>query len=177
MATGSCTVVNQAVATFTVSKDFVPNNAQSVQIVLTCTSGVVSPPNATISEGSPWGFTVTGYTAGATCTATESPIPAGYVSTGNCTAPINNHAGSCTIVNTLGTPSPTPTPGPTVDPASATPFGQTPDTAVGGEVSLFTSGGSEGGCCDALVGVALILSMMGVAVTGGAWQWSRRSRA
>ena len=49
----------------------------------------------------PANFTVTGYNVGATCTATESGVPAGY--TGNVAgcASVPVTTGSCTIVNTL----------------------------------------------------------------------------
>jgi hypothetical protein len=49
-------------------------------------------------------FTVTGYSGDPTCTATESPIPTGYDSTGTCQAALS--AGECTITNT-STPAPT----------------------------------------------------------------------
>ncbi len=171
MSVGSCTIVNNAVASFTVAKDFVPNNAQSVQIGATCSSGVVSPPNATISEGNPWTFTVTGYQAGATCTGIESPVPAGYISTGNCTAVIVSFTASCTIVNTLGTPSPTPSPGPTQLPGSTTP---TPNTAVGGNVVLPVGGGESGGDCCTSLFVIVLVGLVGVVSAGGALAFSRR---
>ena len=83
--TGACTITNTLnSATFTVSKDFVPNDPASVTVSLSCTSGSATPATAPASEATPAGFTVTGYTAGATCTATESPIPLGYSSTGTC---------------------------------------------------------------------------------------------
>jgi hypothetical protein len=173
MSVGSCVVVNSAIAAFTVSKDFVPNNAATVQIAVTCTSGVISPPNATISEGNPWTFTVTGYSAGASCQATESLIP-GYVSTGNCTGVITNYVASCTIVNTQATPSPTPSG--TVSPATPTPPGQTPNTAVGGNVVLpVSSGESGGGCCTGLI-VMVLVGLLGVVSAGGSLAFSRRNQ-
>ena len=52
-----------------------------------------------MSEANPRVFTVTGFTPDPTCTATESPVPAGYSSTGTCSALLS--AGTCTIANTL----------------------------------------------------------------------------
>jgi hypothetical protein len=42
---------------------------------------------------------VTGFTGNPNCTATESPVPPGYTSSGSCSATLT--AGSCTITNTL----------------------------------------------------------------------------
>ena len=94
------------VGTFQVSKQFSDTSTASVTVSLSCTSGSDSP--ATLSPagsgiantpGAPVAFTVTGFNTGATCTATESPIPAGYTSTGTCAALLS--VGTCTIVNTL----------------------------------------------------------------------------
>ena len=63
---------------------------------------------------SPFTFTVSGCIGDPNCTATESPVPAGYVSTGTCTAPLS--AGGCTINNNTPTPSPTPSPTPIFNP-------------------------------------------------------------
>ena len=84
---------------FRVKKDFIPDSGASVSVSLDCTSGGVSPASASASEGSPAVFTVTGYSGDPTCTATESPIPAGYDSTGTCAASLS--VGECTITNTL----------------------------------------------------------------------------
>ncbi len=104
LAAGSCTIVNTLnSASFTVNKDFVPNNAASVTVSLVCATGSASPASASASESTPAAFTVTGFTGNPSCTATESPIPAGYTSSGTCSAPLMT--GSCTIVNTLNTAS------------------------------------------------------------------------
>jgi hypothetical protein len=118
-------------------------------------------------------FTVTGYTPSTTCTAVESPIPSGYISTGTCSSNIVNHVGGCTIVNTQATPSPSPTIGPT---AAPTPFGQTPNTAVGGNVLLPVNGEGSGGCCGGGL-VLFVLGFAAVATAGGSLAFSRRGRA
>ena len=95
-----CTFTNTLrSAKFLVKKDFIPNSGASVSVSLSCTSGSVSPASASAAEGSPAEFTLTGYNGNPTCTATESPIPAGYDSTGTCAAALS--AGECTITNTL----------------------------------------------------------------------------
>jgi Mg-chelatase subunit ChlD len=100
--TASCTIVNNLnTDTFVVSKDFSDNNAASVTVSLSCTSGSDTPATATASEATPATFTVTGFSGDPTCTATESPVPAGYSSGGTCSALLS--VGVCTIVNTLNT--------------------------------------------------------------------------
>ncbi len=107
ISTGSCTITNTTSATFTVSKDFVPNNPALVTVSLFCVSGSVSPASASASEAAPAVFTVTGFAGNPTCTATESPIPAGYNSTGTCSAALL--ATGCTVVNNqILTNPPTP---------------------------------------------------------------------
>jgi hypothetical protein len=86
-------------ATITVNKDFIPNNAATVSIALTCTSGTVTTTPLNASEGSPAVFSVGGAAPGATCTATET-VPAGYTANqANCAGVALG--GSCTITNTL----------------------------------------------------------------------------
>ncbi|MGH9026346.1 MAG: DUF11 domain-containing protein, partial [Acidimicrobiia bacterium] len=53
-----------------------------------------------VSEATPGVWTVTGFTGNPNCTATENPIPAGYDSTGTCSAALVE-VGECTITNTL----------------------------------------------------------------------------
>ena len=83
-------------------KDFSDNNTASVSISLSCSSGTVTNnPQTGVVKAAPAVFNITGASAGATCTATEPSVPAGY--TRNQTDcqngdPLN---GSCTIVNTL----------------------------------------------------------------------------
>jgi hypothetical protein len=99
---GSCTITNTLIppgaATITVNKDFSDNSAATVPVALTCTSGTVSATPLSAAEGAPAVFTVTGASAGATCTATET-VPAGYTAdqTGCMGVALN---GSCTITNT-----------------------------------------------------------------------------
>jgi hypothetical protein len=104
----SCTIVNTLNPTsnsFTVYKDFSDNNAASVSVSLTCTSGSVTSNPRLASEGTPAVFNITGASAGATCTAVESPVPAGYTAnqSGCQSRPLNS---SCTIVNTASAPDP-----------------------------------------------------------------------
>jgi Mg-chelatase subunit ChlD len=99
LSAGECTITNTLrSAQFVVKKDFIPDSGASVSVSLGCTSGAVSPASGSASEGSPAAFTVTGYEGNPTCTATESPIPAGYDSSGTCAAALS--AGACTITNT-----------------------------------------------------------------------------
>ena len=90
--------------TFTINKDFVPNSGASVSVSVTCTSGTPSPASGSVTEVAPLNVTVTGFNAGATCTATESPVPGGY--TANQTdcankALVDGGNVACTITNTL----------------------------------------------------------------------------
>jgi len=104
-ADGTCTIANSLIAaTFEVYKDFIPDNPALVPMTLECTTGVVSPPTADASEGSPAVFTVTGFDPGATCTATEVPIPGYIVDDTDCQDGDLITAGGtsqCTITNTL----------------------------------------------------------------------------
>jgi hypothetical protein len=97
---GSCTIVNTLNSgAFTVNKDFSDDNPAAVDVTLSCTSGTVTNNPQPASEGNPAVFTVEGFVAGATCTATEPSVPAGYtVDNSDCENgdPID---GSCTIVN------------------------------------------------------------------------------
>jgi hypothetical protein len=96
-----------------VRKDFIPDAAGvNVSVSLACLDGLtqngtVSPGGSvTVSEGLPGMFTVTNFTGDPTCIATESPIPAGYTSTGQCQAPLS--FGMCTITNKNACPSDDP---------------------------------------------------------------------
>ena len=97
---GSCTITNSLNGnTITVNKNFIPASGAAVPVALTCTSGTVSNSPQNASTATPAVFTVTGATAGATCTATET-VPAGY--TANQTACVGVAlGGSCTITNSL----------------------------------------------------------------------------
>ena len=72
-------------------KDFSPNSSAKVDVRLSCTSGTPTPSSAEASESSPAVFTVTSFSDGATCTATEDPIPSGYVAdaNGTCTGSLS----------------------------------------------------------------------------------------
>ena len=140
LSAGSCTITNTLnTAQFSVNKDFVPNSGTSVSVSLSCASGNVSPASASASEAAPAAFTVTGFTGNPSCTATESPVPTGYTSSGTCSAALT--AGSCTITNTLvpataTPPPPTPTVPPTITPTPTA----TPPAAVGGITELHVDG-------------------------------------
>jgi Ice-binding-like len=115
MATADVTLTNPEPMTFagcaapasiTVIKDFIPDNGATVPVALICTSGTVTATPLNAAEGAPAVFTVTGALAGATCTATETTVPAGYTANqaGCVGVPLN---GSCTITNTLIPPTAT----------------------------------------------------------------------
>ena len=90
-------------ATLTVNKNFSDNSAASVTVAVTCTnSGTPSPASTSVSHASPGTYTITGFTAGATCTATET-VPTGYTASSDCTAVaiVSGGTPSCTITNTL----------------------------------------------------------------------------
>jgi hypothetical protein len=96
---GSCTITNTLNSnTIVVSKDFTPNSVATVPVVLTCSSGNVTPTTLLASEATPAVFTVIGALAGATCTATET-VAAGY--SANQTDCVGVALGdSCTLINT-----------------------------------------------------------------------------
>lgn len=98
---GICTITNTLGIggnTITVNKDFTDNNAATVPVALTCTSGTVTATPLNASESTPAVFTVNGALAGATCTATET-VPAGYTANQTSCAGVAL-GGSCTIINT-----------------------------------------------------------------------------
>jgi Mg-chelatase subunit ChlD len=83
-----------------VKKDFSDDNSDAVSVGLVCASGAVTVVDGSASEADPAEFRVTGYSGDPICTASESPIPTGYDSTGTCAAALVG-AGECTITNTL----------------------------------------------------------------------------
>jgi uncharacterized protein DUF5979 len=102
----ACTITNTrerpATVTFTVTKDFAPDEPEvSVNILVSCTEG--GTPNAEVEparEGTPAVFTISGFGAGATCTATEDAVPAGYTSNErDCLRVAIAKRHSCTITN------------------------------------------------------------------------------
>ncbi|MCH7476394.1 MAG: hypothetical protein IIA27_17270, partial [Gemmatimonadetes bacterium] len=104
LSVGTCTITNTLnSATFTVNKDFVPNDAATVSVTLTCGDGTVTVNPTNASEAAPAVFTVTGISGSTTCTASEGTPPAGYTASG-CTSAVTlaaNGSASCTITNTL----------------------------------------------------------------------------
>lgn len=101
---GSCTITNtlipDAAEVITVNKDFSDDNTAVVSIALSCTSGTLTTTPLNAGEGAPAMFTLTGSADGATCTATESSGPVGYIVDASDCASVAPGA-SCTIVNTL----------------------------------------------------------------------------
>jgi hypothetical protein len=109
-ASPSCTIINTresvSSATFTVAKDFSDDNRAKVSIGLTCDSGKVALTPLSAAEGQSVTFSITGFSAGATCTATEGTPPAGYSADESAcrrVAIVNGKAFSCTIIDTLNT--------------------------------------------------------------------------
>jgi hypothetical protein len=102
---GSCTIVNtKNSGSFTVNKDFSDNSTASLSVTLTCTSGTVTNNPRTATEAAPAVFTISGASPGATCTASESPVPTGYTANQADCQNGDPIGGSCTIVNTSTTP-------------------------------------------------------------------------
>lgn len=88
--------------TFTVNKAYSPSGSMaSVPVSVTCSSGAVSPASGSSSPSTPFTATVIGFSAGSTCSASET-VPAGYIMTSNCgsVAITNAVPASCTITNT-----------------------------------------------------------------------------
>ncbi|HEY8218451.1 MAG TPA: hypothetical protein VIH82_15035 [Acidimicrobiia bacterium] len=110
---GGCTITNTPdivpppTATFTVLKSFSDNNLAAVTVRVSCTApAVVNPGAATMAQGLPAEFGVSGFdTPGSTtCTAIEVPI-SGYTGSGtpagSCSASLA--VGACTVTNTANT--------------------------------------------------------------------------
>jgi hypothetical protein len=94
----SCTITNTLNSTtFSVGRKFTDGSTRTVAVSLTCDSGTVDPAGGTAREGSPALFTVTGFTADATCTATTIKAPSGYRSETACQK-VRLDARECTIV-------------------------------------------------------------------------------
>ncbi|HMB59130.1 MAG TPA: hypothetical protein VKN35_04385, partial [Xanthomonadales bacterium] len=101
--TFSCVFTNTSTTgSVTVIKDFSDDDPAAVNMTLTCTSGSITTNPLPASEGSPAVFEVTGFTAGATCTATEAATPGYAQDISDCQrAGISAVNGVCTMVNTL----------------------------------------------------------------------------
>ena len=109
LSAGSCTIVNnQTSTTLTVYKAYSPSGpVTSVPVSVTCSSGTPAPASGSSAPGTPFVTTITGFAVGgATCTAVETTVPAGYFMTSNCNnVPISNGVpASCTITNSLTPP-------------------------------------------------------------------------
>ena len=105
VSAATCTLTNTSTAstpaTFTVYKNWTNADGPAVIVTLECSSGTVSAPQ-TADNGAPATFTVTGAQAGATCTASEGPMP-GLTVAGTCSTPtvVGTTPASCTITNTV----------------------------------------------------------------------------
>jgi hypothetical protein len=89
--------------TVTVNKVYSPGGPVTpVPVSISCSSGAVSPASGNSAPGTPFVATVIGFSAGSTCSASESPVPQGYIATSNCgsVAIANAVPASCTITNT-----------------------------------------------------------------------------
>ncbi len=103
-----CTIVNTAKAlnsaTLTVKKSFSDGSRAAVTVSVSCTNGgTTDQASKPASEASAAVFTISGFSAGATCTATEEK-PSGYTSDERACQRVsitNGQSSSCTITNTL----------------------------------------------------------------------------
>jgi hypothetical protein len=106
LAVGVCTITNTPKqVTFTVIKDFQPNDAQTpVSVTLVCNAlapnGYIVGTNPAVIVGDGQAsWDVYAWPVGdPDCHAVENPVPAGYASSGQCDYP-STTANSCTIVN------------------------------------------------------------------------------
>jgi hypothetical protein len=95
----SCTITNRLNSTtFSVGREFEDSNRSSIAVDFACDTGTVEPAQGTAREGSPAVFTVTGFTAGATCTATTVKAPSGYNLNETACQEVRLDARECTIV-------------------------------------------------------------------------------
>jgi hypothetical protein len=109
----SCTITSTrkeaGSVTFAVAKDFEPDNRVSVSVSVSCTNG--GRPDASsrsATEDAPAVFTISGFSSGAACTATEGVAPDGYTSSARgCrdVAIVSGRPAACTIINTRDTPA------------------------------------------------------------------------
>ena len=104
LVAGGCKITNvPTIVAFTVNKDFSDDSTAEVTFALECTDDatvVVVDDTATESPAAAAEFTVSDFIfSGTTCTATETPVPAGYVASGCVAVPIAD--GTCTITNVL----------------------------------------------------------------------------
>jgi hypothetical protein len=100
-----CTITNnQRQTTITVNKDFSPDSTATATINYTCTSGTPISGAGPATEASAFQVTIVGYSAGATCTVSETAI-FGYTTSDDCADPISladstSGTVSCTFTNT-----------------------------------------------------------------------------
>jgi hypothetical protein len=84
-----------------VNKVWNPASGASVSVTVACDSGAVIEGAQLVSTASPKTWNIQGYTTTPNCTATESPIPAGYTASGTPPGTCEGTApGNCTITNT-----------------------------------------------------------------------------
>jgi hypothetical protein len=97
----SCTIVDTFNSvTLTVHKEFTDGSTSGVNVVLACTSGKIDDPSQGASPSRPAVFTISGFEAGATCTATENKVPPGYDhDESECQNVLLDSNKDCTIVN------------------------------------------------------------------------------
>jgi hypothetical protein len=127
---------------------------------VTCASGTATQPSLSSSEASPAVFSITGFSGDPLCTATESPIPSGYITTGTCSALLS--VGVCTIVNTQdpgGPPNPTPC-GPSCPVGGVVDLAISDDAAPGSESSTSPSNDWM---------LLLLLPLAAAFIAGGTW--------
>jgi len=111
----SCQIVNTkdsdpVATTFTVRKHFSDDNADAVQILLTCTGAMPDADTKPASEENPAVFNLSDVTEGNMCTATETDVPEGYTpdeeDCADVVAPPSSST-SCQINNEKDDPGPT----------------------------------------------------------------------
>ena len=101
---GGSTSSEHTSATLAVKKDFSDDSQGAVKVSVACTNGgTPDQPSQSATEASPAVFTITGFTPGATCTATEDKASGYTPNERDCrNVPITNgQSRSCTIANTL----------------------------------------------------------------------------
>ena len=101
---GGCMIINSpepvTVDYFTVFKDFSDDDPRSVQVSLSCSSGVVLNSPQFASESTPAVFTIEGASVGSSCVATEDFVPENYVADMTDCQDQDGINQSCTLLNT-----------------------------------------------------------------------------
>jgi hypothetical protein len=100
-----CTIVHTHAhvtsAVFSVNEVFSDESTATVNVSLRCDSGAIAESSRPVAGVSPAVFTITGYVAGTTCTATEPNVPTGYTAAESDCRDVALSLGKCTITNTL----------------------------------------------------------------------------